>query len=522
MTNAVKLELVKDISTPENIVVGKDILELVSGAMYVDPLNLYREYVQNATDSIDQKGNGEGGKVEITLDPNQRSISVRDNGVGVKNKDFSKVMTAIGGSQKRSIPGSRGFRGVGRLAGLGYCRSLSFRSKGDNDKQIREITWDCVRFKKILRDSSFRGDLKDVIKQVCTVSSSPALDDSPFFEVTMNGVVRLKNDVLLNGEAVENYLSQVAPVPFHPKFSFSSDLDSKLSEYGIGSGYTVTLVDKNLHEDKAGQNIYRPHRDEFMAAGGKIDGVGTIQYFELPGRDGEVAAIGWIAETSYYGALPPSGLVKGIRFRVGNIQVGESDIVANEFPESRFNSWSIGEVHVVTNKVIPNGRRDNFEDNIHYEEMLGQLQPYLKSVAQVCRKKSSRRQWTVRFDAKVNAVGNELALLESGSLSKSKITTQIKKIGSGILELEELIANSNYEWTNGLNYKITPLQKRLKKFSNRKTNNGKDPLKDVPYQTRLAYQEVLHLVYEVAVNKEVANMMIEKLVKRLAAKHGDK
>ena len=34
--------------------VGKDILELLSVSMYVEPLTMYREYIQNSTDSIDE------------------------------------------------------------------------------------------------------------------------------------------------------------------------------------------------------------------------------------------------------------------------------------------------------------------------------------------------------------------------------------------------------------------------------------------------------------------------------------
>ena len=36
------------------IIVGKDILEVLSNAMYVDPLAIYREYIQNAADAIDE------------------------------------------------------------------------------------------------------------------------------------------------------------------------------------------------------------------------------------------------------------------------------------------------------------------------------------------------------------------------------------------------------------------------------------------------------------------------------------
>jgi len=36
------------------VIVGKDLLELLSSAMYVDPLTIYREFIQNATDAIDE------------------------------------------------------------------------------------------------------------------------------------------------------------------------------------------------------------------------------------------------------------------------------------------------------------------------------------------------------------------------------------------------------------------------------------------------------------------------------------
>jgi hypothetical protein len=35
------------------IVVGKDVLELFAGAMYAEPLSTFREYMQNAADSVD-------------------------------------------------------------------------------------------------------------------------------------------------------------------------------------------------------------------------------------------------------------------------------------------------------------------------------------------------------------------------------------------------------------------------------------------------------------------------------------
>ena len=43
-----------------NVLVGKDILELLSSSMYVDPMTVYREYVQNAADALDDVRSGNG------------------------------------------------------------------------------------------------------------------------------------------------------------------------------------------------------------------------------------------------------------------------------------------------------------------------------------------------------------------------------------------------------------------------------------------------------------------------------
>src|SRR5437773_6731006 len=108
-------------SVEEPILVGKDVLELVTGAMYVDPLCIYREYIQNACDAIDDRERLYPSQVDwiprIDIDINAigRSITIRDNGIGISEKEFVSRLVAIGGSVKRGTL-SRGCRGVGRLA----------------------------------------------------------------------------------------------------------------------------------------------------------------------------------------------------------------------------------------------------------------------------------------------------------------------------------------------------------------------------------------------------------------------
>ena len=113
------------------ITIGKDMLEFVSSAMYVDPMTIYREYIQNAADAMDAaRATGvlsvsDPGRVDISLDVATRTVKIRDNGCGLPFQDFEHTLTALGGSKKRGLA-MRGFRGVGVLPVLPMRRSWFF------------------------------------------------------------------------------------------------------------------------------------------------------------------------------------------------------------------------------------------------------------------------------------------------------------------------------------------------------------------------------------------------------------
>ena len=112
------------------IVVGKYTLESLSTGMYSDPRAIYREYIQNATDSIDRaiaegiidKSNAE---IHIVINSKERTITIRDNGTGISQNKVRNTLSDIGNSSK-DYTKDRGFRGIGRLGGLAYCDTLYF------------------------------------------------------------------------------------------------------------------------------------------------------------------------------------------------------------------------------------------------------------------------------------------------------------------------------------------------------------------------------------------------------------
>ena len=112
----------------EKIIIGKHTLESLTSGMYSDPYVVFREYIQNSVDSIDAAiTNGilkiGEDQIVVQLRPIEQEIIIRDNGTGISNNEVEKVLISIGNSQKTS-DSSRGFRGIGRLAALSYCKLL--------------------------------------------------------------------------------------------------------------------------------------------------------------------------------------------------------------------------------------------------------------------------------------------------------------------------------------------------------------------------------------------------------------
>jgi molecular chaperone HtpG len=403
--------------------------------MYVDPRSIYREYIQNAADSIEQSlasgltPSGWHPRVDITMNAQERAVTIRDNGIGISRDDFVSRLTAIGASQKRGSE-LRGFRGVGRLSGLGYCQELVFRSRAPGESRVSTLSWDGRKLKELLRDTSNDFDLSQAIRSIARTATIPS-EGWPefFFEVELRKVARVRNDALLNDEEIRNYLSQVAPAPFNPTFKYSDELTKFLREAGVARPIDIYLGQSQTP-------IYRPHEDTFPVTDKISDRISGITYFEIPGLEVGVDAVGWILSHSYLGSIPKRARIDGLRMRVGNMQIGTSDIAAHVFGEPRFNSWCVGEIHVLNRRIIPNGRRDDFETNAHYQNLLGHVGGLAKELTKTCRDRSDLRNRLKQAAQLIEGIDCNIALLSNAAYSSihkfilERTTLQIDRLES--------------------------------------------------------------------------------------------
>ena len=83
--------------------------------------------------------------------------------------------------------------------------------------------------------------------------------------------------------------------------------------------------------------------------------------------------MGWYGVCNWLGSLSEHE-ISGLRVRKGNILIGDNRTLNSIFKEARFNGWTQGELFIVTDKLIPNARRDDFEQNEPYYKLIQALQ----------------------------------------------------------------------------------------------------------------------------------------------------
>lgn len=494
------------------LLIGKDILELLSSSMYIDPMALYREYIQNAADSIDlARRAGFGGDVKglvtITIDPNERTVIIRDDGAGLNQAEFCHRLTAIGGSNKRGTQ-ARGFRGVGRLAGLAYARELYFRSRQPGERSVHELRWSARDVREMMR-SSERRDLAGVIRESVHTREIPGHDwPECFFEVELRGVIRHRNDRILNRDQVHDYLAQTAPVPFHPDFQYADAIKSALEQYGIALG-TVEI-------EVAGRGrVYRPHRNSVCTGKGIQTEFKELAVIATEGREGNTAAVTWILHSDYRGALPQSSLIEGWRYRVGDVQIGGNDLNAPLFSEARFNAWCVAETHVLDSRILPNGRRDHFEQNAYFTDLISHLAPKALEISQRCRTSSTYRNLIRHIETGLFAIDQKLVALKKRVRVDASGVKIAEQVVQELARIQRLAARSiiGPEKQREFQKKLSRLKTRLaaveKQAATGSTLEGFTPTQQA------ILSEVLRSIYTGDHDLQRAQLLVDRILRRV-------
>ena len=343
-------------------VIGKDVIESLTLGMYGDSRYIYREYIQNSADQIDKAVKEELIKKEdcaihIEINKQQRSITIEDNATGIQSDKINDILKNIAQSTKeRGV--DKGFRGIGRLGGLGYCDYLIFETSFKGEAIKSKMTWNAKQLKGIINNRKNKEEAIEVIDNVTELLTEAEESDKHYFKVSL---LNVSNDILLDKKEIESYLSMVAPVPYEKCFLLKQKIYDQLKkENVIIDEYTIFLNTNQLFKQYT-TTIYKDNNGRKERSG---DEIFDIHFFREHTPSGDLLYWGWYGVSQFIGVIDDINIDKGIRLRKGNIQIGSKHTLLKFFrDQQRGNYYFIGEVHAFSPDLIPNARRDYFLEN---------------------------------------------------------------------------------------------------------------------------------------------------------------
>ncbi len=480
-----------------NALVGGEILSLITSGMYTSPLAIYREYLQNAADSIASSSAPSDGRVEIKFNLEEQSVTILDNGPGLSHAQAKRVLVPISRSRK-CRQHDRGFRGIGRLSGLAFGNSVTFLTRRNGERQATQIIWNGEALRNGIDK---RLPVEKIILQCVTIEKID-VDSHPanFFEVQVKGITRYAASSILNRDAVRKYLGEVCSVPFGRHFPYISHVTNLFE----GSQPPLVL-DARLDGDIT--PVFKLYATGANYSGGRLDKFVEFEEIKIPAlMSKDYAAVGWIAHTSYLGALPKELGVRCLRARVGNIQIGSETVFDHLFSENRFNRWCTGEIHILDPRVVPNGRRDYFEPSVHIRNLENQLGAVCRKLERRCRAASRQRNQRKHFESFLEGLESTYDLATSGYLTVDAARQFIARKLSEIPDFRERYGCTTYKKETK---KLDKLEKKLAKF---RFPQGRRSLQGIDSLETPTYRKIFKILVETSPSPRQAKNAIEAIL----------
>lgn len=435
--------------------IGKNVIETLTLGMYDDARFIYREYVQNAADQIDVAVEEKiltkksDGQINIFIDKNQKTIIIEDNATGIKSNEVLKFLGDVANSQKDRNR-RKGFRGIGRLGGLGYCEKLIFETTYKGESKKSTITLDAKMLKRIIDNKADVRDASAVISAITELDTSTISEEEHFFKVKLENVTQ---EELLDAKRVRNYLSMVAPVPFQKDFPFRKKIHNYFNKNN------VKIEEYDVHLSLNNEKLYKPYKIELYDEKGKLNStIIDVDFFNIENNENELIGLGWygISNNLNY-QIPKNNLERGVRLRRDNIGIGNQVTMERFFKETRQNLNYIGEIYAVGSEFIPNARRDYFNDNRTLEIFENKLKDFLSNLGKYIRESStlhSRKKDILNYQKKLEKFENESRQSKYTKREESLIKEELNTLYEKAVSSKEIIDRIQQKSATDSNLKV--------------------------------------------------------------------
>ncbi len=252
-----------------NSIVGASIVSIITESLYDKPIVVFREYTQNAVDSIAQvSSNISSDSLAVQMWYDDNNLYFVDNGKGIPEREFLDKMRNIANSNKSKLE-NIGYKGIGRLSGISYCKKLSFINILDYDhNNFQRYDIDCsayfsLRKKPDFNVLTFDALMEKIGREISVDDSAPirkiAEKHGDLFEKRNTGFIVILEDITpvlqdtIRDKKLNSELNWLLPVPFcsqianeEPFVSLATKAASEINSLIPAKSYNLYLNGKRL------------------------------------------------------------------------------------------------------------------------------------------------------------------------------------------------------------------------------------------------------------------------------------
>ena len=368
-----------------SIGMGIRLLETLTSALYEDPIVFFREYVQNSADAFIANPISSEFRIDISIDKEKKKIEFLDNGYGIQYSQFSDTMKSIGKSNKAKIHDQIGFRGIGRLSAMPFCKKLIFTNKVKGYSRLQCFEWNGEKYNHLLSTNE-EDDLEKAIEKITTCKEEDYKGEKSdhFFRVE---IIEYEIEIqeLINQKDFLAKLTRLLPLKYSEEYIAHKTIHNHYKEF-MGESLERFEFDVFLNE----KPLYKPYNKDSIL---ESDIVFWDLYFDQISENVPKERIGVLWFTFNRKVTSnPIGTPRGVFTRSKNMLLGNEYSIADAVTKSNSEyvatyreltqtlNGLYGELLIDTPRLSDNARRDWFRIDASSNQLRIILVDFLKKL----------------------------------------------------------------------------------------------------------------------------------------------
>jgi hypothetical protein len=411
-------------------------VQILSEDLYPRKLEIIREYIQNASDALDDWVRisdlmpTDRTEPQIKVSIQQKSLLIWDNGIGMTEEDIPKLKR-IAYSEKR-VGEEAGYKGIGRLAGIAVADKLKITTTSYGDPKLYHFEFRAADMRRDISDKKRQGKNEPASPVIKRHTSTWWTDIDPDDHYTLVEIRNIKDscEELLDPDVLTEYIGDIGPVDFSPEFEPGSLISDNLRVF-VPDYSPKTIY---LSRDGKQVRVYKPYTKEMKVA--------APQFLDVrdPENPAELLAYCWYTSNAeeILGKMRATGKIfsvpgekvedrrrfAGLVYKLFGFSIGDRSLPERTlWTVARVRAqWFTGEIHIVDKNVQPTTSRSDFIENAARAKLYAQAQSriplILNNYAQTIS--DNRRAYQDAEKAKQNLEKIQTQL-DNGSIERSDI-----------------------------------------------------------------------------------------------------